>query len=430
MRRAITAAAAARAGRPATSQVEEGLSISGVLLAKTIGTGPALVRPVHRASSRLVDLELRSQLAGRWRMADDEHHLRGDPGRDLPGRRPARHSRRDDDRHAGRVHRAAGRPVPPAHGPAQRRRLAGQPRWRCSAGSSSTSTCRSRSTTRRIPVAGRPAAVRGRGAHRATSRSRYPGSRPRRGRRRQPRRAGRHDAGPRRRDRLRQEHAGLAGRPAARPRRRPDHDRRRSTCATCAWPTSPAIVGVVTQETYLLHAIVRENLRYARPDATDAEIVGGRARGADPRPDRGPARGLRHGRRLARPPVLRRRAAAHRDRPNAAARPAGAGPRRGDQRPGQRRPSGRCRRRSTRLGRGPDDDHHRPPALDRARCRPDRGAGPRPGRRVGHARGTGGRRRALATLAGNAERDAVLVGWGVTCAARRDRNRSRGQPGC
>jgi ATP-binding cassette subfamily B protein len=33
-----------------------------------------------------------------------------------------------------------------------------------------------------------------------------------------------------------------------------------------------AIVGVVSQETYLLHATVRENLRYARPEATDAEI--------------------------------------------------------------------------------------------------------------------------------------------------------------
>ena len=32
------------------------------------------------------------------------------------------------------------------------------------------------------------------------------------------------------------------------------------------------IVGVVSQETYLLHTTVRENLRYAKPDATDAEI--------------------------------------------------------------------------------------------------------------------------------------------------------------
>jgi ATP-binding cassette subfamily B protein len=34
-----------------------------------------------------------------------------------------------------------------------------------------------------------------------------------------------------------------------------------------------ATVGVVSQETYLFHATVRENLRFARPDATDEEIV-------------------------------------------------------------------------------------------------------------------------------------------------------------
>src|SRR5213079_3291448 len=33
-----------------------------------------------------------------------------------------------------------------------------------------------------------------------------------------------------------------------------------------------ATVGVVSQETYLFHASIRENLRFARPDATDAEI--------------------------------------------------------------------------------------------------------------------------------------------------------------
>src|SRR5687767_8108068 len=31
-------------------------------------------------------------------------------------------------------------------------------------------------------------------------------------------------------------------------------------------------VGVVSQETYLFHATVRENLRFARPDATDEEV--------------------------------------------------------------------------------------------------------------------------------------------------------------
>jgi ATP-binding cassette subfamily B protein len=33
-----------------------------------------------------------------------------------------------------------------------------------------------------------------------------------------------------------------------------------------------ATVGVVSQETYLFHASVRENLRFARPDASDDEI--------------------------------------------------------------------------------------------------------------------------------------------------------------
>ena len=49
--------------------IEEGLSINGVQLAKTMGTGPALVQRFTSSSARLIDLELRSQLAGRWRMA-------------------------------------------------------------------------------------------------------------------------------------------------------------------------------------------------------------------------------------------------------------------------------------------------------------------------------------------------------------------------
>ena len=31
-------------------------------------------------------------------------------------------------------------------------------------------------------------------------------------------------------------------------------------------------VGIVSQDTYLFHATIRENLRYAKPEATDAEI--------------------------------------------------------------------------------------------------------------------------------------------------------------
>ncbi len=49
--------------------IEEGLSINGIQLAKTMGTGPSLVQRFTASSARLIDLELRSQLAGRWRMA-------------------------------------------------------------------------------------------------------------------------------------------------------------------------------------------------------------------------------------------------------------------------------------------------------------------------------------------------------------------------
>ncbi len=68
MRREITAA---RQGELADLNVtiEEGLSIGGVLLSKTMGTGAALVERFTASSKRLVDLELRSSLAGRWRVA-------------------------------------------------------------------------------------------------------------------------------------------------------------------------------------------------------------------------------------------------------------------------------------------------------------------------------------------------------------------------
>lgn len=50
-------------------QIEEGLSVSGVLLTKTLGASPRLTARFDETSSDLVDLEIRSRLAGRWRMA-------------------------------------------------------------------------------------------------------------------------------------------------------------------------------------------------------------------------------------------------------------------------------------------------------------------------------------------------------------------------
>lgn len=51
------------------TQIEEGLSISGVRLAKTLGTTARDASRFSSSSSKLIDLEMRSQLAGRWRMA-------------------------------------------------------------------------------------------------------------------------------------------------------------------------------------------------------------------------------------------------------------------------------------------------------------------------------------------------------------------------
>jgi ATP-binding cassette subfamily B protein len=49
--------------------IDEGLSISGIQLSKTMGAGQAQVDRFASSSERLIDLELRSELAGRWRMA-------------------------------------------------------------------------------------------------------------------------------------------------------------------------------------------------------------------------------------------------------------------------------------------------------------------------------------------------------------------------
>ncbi|WP_336386288.1 ABC transporter ATP-binding protein [Prescottella equi] len=68
MRREITAQRQ-KALADMQTQIEEGLSISGVQLGKTLGAGPALSERFSETSTRLVDLEVRSQLSGRWRMA-------------------------------------------------------------------------------------------------------------------------------------------------------------------------------------------------------------------------------------------------------------------------------------------------------------------------------------------------------------------------
>ncbi|MFC7485888.1 ABC transporter ATP-binding protein [Knoellia sp. CPCC 206453] len=68
IRREVTARQQARRA-DLNVQIEEGLSVSGVRLSKTLGAGRRHADRFADTSSELVDLELRSQLAGRWRMA-------------------------------------------------------------------------------------------------------------------------------------------------------------------------------------------------------------------------------------------------------------------------------------------------------------------------------------------------------------------------
>ena len=62
---------ASRQGRMAdiSSLVEESLSVSGILLGKTMGRSAELANRFEGESAALADLEVRSRMAGRWRMA-------------------------------------------------------------------------------------------------------------------------------------------------------------------------------------------------------------------------------------------------------------------------------------------------------------------------------------------------------------------------
>ncbi|MEU4835565.1 ABC transporter ATP-binding protein [Streptosporangium sp. NPDC023615] len=52
-----------------SSMVQESLSISGILLGRTMGRGPELAGRFSTASDELADLEVRSSMAGRWRQS-------------------------------------------------------------------------------------------------------------------------------------------------------------------------------------------------------------------------------------------------------------------------------------------------------------------------------------------------------------------------
>ena len=81
-----------------------------------------------------------------------------------------------------------------------------------------------------------------------------------------------HEDGARRRDRLGQDDVSAISSRASttRPRARVSIDG--IDVRELTFESLAAAVGVVSQETYLFHATVRENLRFAKPDATDEEV--------------------------------------------------------------------------------------------------------------------------------------------------------------
>ena len=68
------------------------------------------------------------------------------------------------------------------------------------------------------------------------------------------------------------------------PDRRPGHPRRRRRAGPRACRGLARTVGIVSQETYLLHASIADNLRFAKPDATDEEMVAAARAAQHPRP--------------------------------------------------------------------------------------------------------------------------------------------------
>ena len=154
------------------------------------------------------------------------------------------------------------------------------------------------------------------------------------------------------------------------------------------------VVGVVTQDPHLFHDTLRANLIYARPEATEADVLEALGAGADRAPGRRAARRPRHGDRRARLPALGRREAAGRPGPPHAQGAGHRRPRRGDRAPrlGVR---GRRAARPARDAGGPHLPRHRPPALHGPGGRRAPGRRRRPHRRAGHARQPAGRQRAV-----------------------------------
>ena len=147
---------------------------------------------------------------------------------------------------------------------------------------------------------------------------------------------------------------------------------------------------LVPQEPVIFATSARENIRFGRPGASDAEVEEAAARRRRPRFHHPPAAGLRHLCRRARRDALGRPEAAHRHRAGHPARRADPAARRGHLRPRRRkrtpRPAGR-----REPGPGPHHPGDRPPPRHREEGRPHPRLRRRPHSRRGQPRQAGER---------------------------------------
>ena len=145
-------------------------------------------------------------------------------------------------------------------------------------------------------------------------------------------------------------------------------------------------LGIVPQEGFLFAGTVTREHRLRPARRADARTWSAPPQTVGAHDFIVAARGrLRHTAAGARQPPVARPAPARRLRPRAARRPADPDPRRGDVF-GRHRHRAQDRARAAHAARGPHGVHHRAPALDDPRRRPDRRARARPGRRAGLSR--------------------------------------------
>jgi ABC-type multidrug transport system fused ATPase/permease subunit len=155
-----------------------------------------------------------------------------------------------------------------------------------------------------------------------------------------------------------------------------------------------SLIAYVPQDPAMFHRTLRDNIAFARPDATDAEIRQAGAGGARDRVRRRPSGRVRHDGRRAGREAVRRAAAASRARPGDPAGRADPAARRGDQRAGLRERSP-CPAGVVAAHGGPDRARGRAPAEHGRAHGPVGRARPRPDRREGHASGAAASRRNL-----------------------------------